>query len=66
VTKRKIYSTRGEAKAEIFDFIEMFYTQIKRHIHTGGVSSAKYQEAYFWNQPVSSESREVQSLELRT
>jgi putative transposase len=47
VTKRKIYSTREEAKAEIFNFIEMFYNPIKRHSHTGGLSPAKYEEAYF-------------------
>ena len=35
VTKRKIYSTRDEAKTEIFNFIEMFYNPIKRHTHTG-------------------------------
>ena len=47
VTKRKIYVTRSEAKAEIFNFIEMFYNPIKRHTHTGGVSPAKFEEAYF-------------------
>lgn len=47
VTKRKIYSTREEAKGEIFNFIEMFYNPVKRHSHTGGVSPAKFEEAYF-------------------
>jgi putative transposase len=47
VTKRKIYSTREEAKSEIFNFIEMFYNPIKRHSHTGGVSPAKFEEMYF-------------------
>jgi len=47
VTKRKIYSTRAEAKGEIFNFIEMFYNPIKRHSHTGGVSPAKFEEKYF-------------------
>ena len=47
VTKRKTYSTRDEAKTEIFNFIEMFYNPIKRHTHTGGISPAKYEEAYF-------------------
>ena len=46
VRKRKIYSTREEAKTEIFNFIEMFYNPIKRHTHTGGVVSAKYEKAY--------------------
>ena len=41
IIKRKIYSTREDAKAEIFNFIEMFYNPKKRHSHTGGVSPAK-------------------------
>ena len=47
IVKKKIYSTRNDAKAEIFNFIEMFYNPIKRHTHTGGVSPAKFEDAYF-------------------
>ena len=47
VTQRKIYSTRSDAKTEIFNFIEMFYNPIKRHSHTGGVSPVKFEEDYF-------------------
>ena len=47
VTKRKIFSTRDDAKTEIFNFIEMFYKPIKRHTHTGGISPANYEKAYF-------------------
>lgn len=47
VTQRKIYSTREEAKTEIFNFIEMFYNPVKRHSHTGGVSPAKFEEDYY-------------------
>jgi len=47
VTQRKIYSTRNDAKTEIFNFIEMFYKPIKRHSHTGGVSPAQFEEDYF-------------------
>ena len=47
VTQRKIYSTRSDAKTEIFNFIEMFYNPIKRHSHTGGVSPAQFEEDYF-------------------
>ncbi|WP_096040827.1 IS3 family transposase [Pseudoalteromonas issachenkonii] len=47
IIKRKIYSTREDAKAEIFNFIEMFYNPKKRHSHTGGVSPAKFEEAYY-------------------
>ena len=45
--KKKIYSTRNDAKTEIFNFIEMFYNPKKRHSHTGGVSPAQFEEAYF-------------------
>ncbi len=47
VTKKKIYTTREEAKREIFNFIEMFYNPVKRHSHTGGVSPVKFEEDYF-------------------
>jgi putative transposase len=47
VTQRKIYSTRDDAKTEIFNFIDMFYNPIKRHSHTGGVSPAQFEEDDF-------------------
>lgn len=47
VIRKKIYSTRDEARTEIFNFIEMFYNPKKRHSHTGGVSPTKFEEAYF-------------------
>ena len=47
VTQRKIYSTRDDAKTEIFNFIDMFCNPIKRHSHTGGVSPAQFEEDYF-------------------
>lgn len=50
VTRKKIFSTRDEAKTEIFNFIEMFYNPKKRHSHTGGVSPTKFEESYFLEQ----------------
>ena len=47
VTQRKIYATRKDAKAEIFNFIEMFYNPVKRHSHTGGISPVQFEEDYF-------------------
>lgn len=47
VTQRKIYSTRDDAKTEIFNFIEMFYNPVKRHSHTGGVSPVQFEKDYF-------------------
>tara|TARA_R110000737_G_scaffold27765_1_gene46337 strand:+ start:349 stop:612 length:264 start_codon:yes stop_codon:yes gene_type:complete len=46
IIKKKIYSTRNDAKAEIFNFIAMFYNPKKRHSHTGCVSPAKFEETY--------------------
>ncbi len=36
--RRKIYRTRDLAKADIFEYIEMFYNRTRRHSHLGGVS----------------------------
>jgi putative transposase len=47
IIKKKIYTTRNDAKADIFNFIEMFYNPKKRHSHTGDVSPAKFEETYF-------------------
>ena len=49
VIRKKIYPNRNEAKTEIFNFIEMFYNPQKRHSHTGGVSPANFEKAYFDN-----------------
>ncbi|WP_404397703.1 IS3 family transposase [Idiomarina loihiensis] len=49
VIRKKIYPNRNEAKTEIFNFIEMFYNPKKRHSHTGGVSPANFEKAYFEN-----------------
>jgi putative transposase len=35
---RTIYRTRDEARAHIFDYIEMFYNKVRHHSHLGGVS----------------------------
>ena len=53
VIRKKIYSTRDQAKTEIFNFIEMFYNPKKSHSHIGGVSPAKFEEAYFLEQQTS-------------
>ena len=50
VTKKKIYATREKARSEIFNFIEMFYNSKKRHSHTGGVSPAQFENAWFTKQ----------------
>lgn len=45
--KRKIYKTRNEAKADIFNYIEMFYNPIRRHGSNNRVSPKIFEESYF-------------------
>lgn len=43
--KKRIYKTRELAKADVFDYIEVFYNRIRRHSHLGGVSPEAYEAA---------------------
>ena len=43
--KKRIYKTRDLARADIFDYIEMFYNQSWRHSHLGGVSPEAFERA---------------------
>ncbi len=43
--KKRIYKTRDLAKADIFDYIEMFYNRVRRHSHLGGVSPEAFEAA---------------------
>lgn len=45
--KKRIYKTRNLAKADIFDYIEMFYNQTRRHTHIGGVSPEAFERVSF-------------------
>jgi len=45
--KRKVYRTRNEARADIFNYIEFFYNPVRRHGNNGGISPAKFEEQYF-------------------
>ena len=47
IVKRKLYTTREDAKTEIFNFIEMFYNPKNCHSHIGAISHTKFEEAYF-------------------
>ncbi len=44
--KRKIYSTRAEAKADIFDYIEMFYNGKRKHGSNDLLSPVDYENHY--------------------
>ncbi len=43
--RKKIYRTRELAKADIFDYIEVFYNRTRRHSHLGGVSQEIFEAA---------------------
>jgi len=45
--RNRIYPTREAARADIFDFIELFYNVKKRHGHIGGVSPSTFDADYF-------------------
>ncbi len=41
--KKRIYSTRAEAKSEIFDYIEGFYNRVRRHKHLDQLSPYEFE-----------------------
>lgn len=43
--KKRIYKTRELARADIFDYIEVFYNRTRRHSHLGGVSPETFEMA---------------------
>jgi len=47
--KRRIFKTRAEARAEIFDYIEFFYNPKRHHGNNNGLSPMRYEKQYFEN-----------------
>ncbi|MDV5237772.1 IS3 family transposase [Leclercia adecarboxylata] len=45
--KKKIYGTRGEARSDIFDYIEMFYNSKRRHGSSDQMSPTEYENQYY-------------------
>ncbi len=43
--RKHVYRTRDLAKADIFEYIEMFYNRTRRHSHLGGVSPKAFEAA---------------------
>lgn len=43
--RRRIYSTREDAKSDVFDYIELFYNSRRRHSYLGYVSPQEYESA---------------------
>jgi putative transposase len=44
--KRKIYQTRNDARADIFNYIELFYNPKRRHGNNDGLSPVQYEKQY--------------------
>ena len=44
--KRKIYATRDEARADLFDYIEVFYNRARLHSHLGHQSPEEFEVRY--------------------
>jgi putative transposase len=42
---QRIYKTRDMARADVFDYIEVFYNRIRRHSHLDGVSPEAFEQA---------------------
>jgi putative transposase len=47
--RRKTYATRDEAKADIFNYIEMFYNSVRRHGFNDDLSPKEFESNYFQN-----------------
>ncbi|EOZ0609955.1 TPA: IS3 family transposase [Escherichia coli] len=43
--RKRIYKTRDLARADIFDYIEVFYNRARRHSHLGGASPEAFEQA---------------------
>src|SRR5690606_10442039 len=43
--RRRIYATRDEAKADVFNYIEMFYNTRRQHGHNDGLASGRVRKA---------------------
>jgi putative transposase len=45
--KRKIYKTRIDDRAEIFNYIEFFYNPSRRHGNNNGISLVEFEKRYY-------------------
>lgn len=43
--RKRVYKTRDLARADVFDYIEVFYNKTRRHSHLGGVSPEAFERA---------------------
>ncbi|MEM6819934.1 MAG: IS3 family transposase, partial [Pseudomonadota bacterium] len=45
--RRQQYRTRDDARAAMFEYIELFYNPTRRHTHNGRVAPTVYEQQYF-------------------
>jgi putative transposase len=43
--RKRVYKTRDLARADVFDYIEVFYNRTRRHTHLGGISPEAFERA---------------------
>lgn len=48
--KRKVHKNRGDARSEIFNYIEYFYNPVRRHGSNNGLSPMQFEKQYFEKQ----------------
>jgi putative transposase len=41
--RKRVYKTRDLARADIFDYIEVFYNRTRRHSHPGSISPKAFE-----------------------
>ena len=44
---RRTYKTREEARQDVFDYIEMFYNPVRKHVRNGMLSPIKFERQQF-------------------
>ncbi|MEP2595778.1 MAG: IS3 family transposase [Kangiellaceae bacterium] len=48
--RRRVYKSKEEGKADIFNYIELFYNPTRRHGHNNDLSPMEYEKNYFLKQ----------------
>lgn len=59
--RKRIYKTRDLARADVFDYIEVFYNRIRHHGHLSGISPEAFEQASLRGRETSIEARVAQS-----
>ena len=44
--RRRVYATRDDARADVFNYIEMFYNSQRRHSSAAGLSPVEFEQRH--------------------